>query len=190
MSRRRVVGVVTALVCVTVVALGTRVSEESADYAVHRAPLGVLVDYDAGRAGVDAVEVGTRLVRNGQVTAQTTGVFVALRLHVQAPGTEEVRFQQVALLAQGSTSYAGYGLGSTVGAEPGFETTRLVLFEVSPGRITDLTFEGRNTKIVSGFHQRLQVHLGITAANAAGWAAAAQGREIAYEADEVTRGLG
>ena len=61
-------------------------------------------------------------------------------------------------------------------AAPGFQTTADVVFEVDPARLADLTIEIWDAEIIRGYHQRVQVPLGITADNAA--VLVAQGREL------------
>jgi hypothetical protein len=131
--------------------------------------------------------VASELVRR-DARLTTSGLFVVVRLTVRATGSDEVHIQNTELLSQDST-YASFVLGSTVFADAGFETQRDVAFEVAPNRIEDLTVQAWDSKLVSGYHQRLRVHLGITAGNAADWVAAAQGQRIRLEPDEITKGL-
>jgi hypothetical protein len=63
-----------------------------------------------------------------------------------------------------------------------------VTFEVDPARIDDLTLELYETEFVSGYQQRLRIHLGITPGNADRWRAAAKD-QVLSPADPSTRAL-
>lgn len=187
MSRSRLLSIVVGIVMIVVSAVGYRLSAQQGDFQIIRGTVESLTPYNEGFAGVSKVRVATQLI-DGTARVQTSGLFVVVRLTVQAPGANEVHIQNVELLS-GDTTYTGFGLGSTVFADAGFETTRDVAFEVSPQRIDDLTVQAWDAELVSGYHQRLRVHLGITADNAADWAAAAQGQRIELDPDETTKGL-
>lgn len=164
-----------------------RLSEQQEGFQVIRGTVGGLTRYDHGLAGVSDVRVGTEL-RQGTARVRTSGMFVVVRLTVQAPGSEKVRFSNAQLLSR-DTTYTDFTDASTVSADAGFETARDVAFEVAPGRVQDLTIQAWGTGLVSGYHQRLRVHLGITGDNAEEWVAAAQGNHVRLDSDPITRGL-
>ncbi len=172
---------------IVVAAVGYRLSAEPEKFQIIRGTVGSVTRYNEGFAGVSDVRVATELT-DGTARVKTSGLFVVVRLTVQAPGSDEVHIQYAELLSR-DTTYTGFEAGSTVFADAGFETTRDVAFEVSPQRMEDLTVQVWDAKIVSGYHQRLRVHLGITADNATDWAAAAQSQRIELDPNETTRGL-
>jgi hypothetical protein len=187
MSRIRLTSVLVGLAMIVTAAVGYRLSQQPDNFQIIRGTVGALSRYNEGSAEVSNVAVATELV-NGTARVKTTGLFVVVRVTVQAPRSDEVHIQNAELLST-NARYTTFGLGSTVFAEPGFETTRDLAFEVAPSRIEDLTLEAWDTKIVTGYHQRLRVHLGITADNAAAWVAAAQGQRLRLDPDETTKGL-
>ncbi|MEN2590837.1 hypothetical protein, partial [Acinetobacter baumannii] len=89
----------------------------------------------------------------------------------------------VTLLADDAPTYRAYSTSVGLSVPPGFVETTEVAFEVDPARIADLTLNLEPTEIVSGYQQHAQIHLGITAANAADWAAGAEGRTVEAAAD-------
>lgn len=183
----RLVPVLVGLAMIVVAAVGFRLSSQPEGFQVVRGTLGDVTRYNKGVAGVSSVRVGTEL-RDGDRTVTTPGMFVVVRLTVRADRTEEVKISRAQLLSADAT-YEPFGIGATVRADPGFSSSRDVAFEVAPGRLTDLTVQGYDTGVVSGYHQRLRVHLGITAANAGQWAAAAQGQRIIFDNNEYSAGL-
>ncbi len=183
----RLISVLVGLALMLVAAVGYRLSQPQTDFQIVRAAVGELTAYDKGRAGVRNVQVATELTK-GEARLKTTGLFVLVRMTVQAPNRDEVHIQNTELVAA-DARYTAVGLGSTVFAEPGFETSRDVAFEVNPERMADLTVEAWDSDLVMGYHQRLRVHLGITADNAAQWTAAAQGQRLALDVDETLKGL-
>lgn len=184
----RLVSILVGLALIVASAAGYRLSMEQQDFQIVRGRLGELHRYNDGLASVSEVQVGTKL-EQGDATVDTPGLFVVVRLTVQAPNRLEVHIQNSQLLADGDTVYEAFGSGEQVFANAGFETTREVAFEVSPERVEDLTVQVWDAKIVDGYHQRLRVHLGITEANAAQWVAAAQGQVVGMEQSDQTRGL-
>lgn len=183
----RLVSVLVGLAMIVVSAVGFRLSTQPEDFQIVRGSLGDVTRYNEGLAGVSSVRVGTEL-RDGDRVVTTPGMFVVVRLTVRANRTEEVKIGQTRLLAEDAT-YDPFGIGATVGADPGFSSSRDVAFEVAPGRLADLTVEAYDIGIVSGYHQRLRVHLGITEANAAQWAEAARGQRVTFDNNEYSAGL-
>jgi hypothetical protein len=187
MRATRLISMVVGLALIVIAAVGYQLSKQQDNFQIIRGTVGNLSRYDQGPAGVSDVRVATELY-DGNSHVTTTGMFVVVHLTVQAPKSDQVHIQETQLLSQ-HTTYTAFGLGDTVFADPGFETSRDVAYEVNPQRIDDLTVQAWDTLIVVGYQQRLRVHLGITAANAAQWVAAAQGQRIRLDPDETTRGL-
>lgn len=187
MSLTRLVSTLVGLTLIVIAAAGFQLSRRQDNFRIIRGTVGNLSPYNQGTAGVSDVRVATQL-DNGSSQVSTTGMFVVVHLTVQAPKSAQVHIQRTQLRSQ-HTTYTSFGLGDTVFADPGFQTSRDVAYEVDPRRIDDLTAEVWDTQIVVGYQQRLRVHLGITASNAPQWVAAAQGQRIRLDHDETTRGL-
>lgn len=183
----KLVSVLVGLALIVVAAVGFRLSSQPEGFEIVRGTLGDVTRYNKGSAEVTSVRVGTEL-RDGDRTVTTPGMFVVVRLTVTADRTDAVKIGQTQLLADDAT-YEHFGIGDSVAADAGFSTSRDVAFEVAPGRLTDLTVEVYDIGVVSGYHQRLRVHLGITKANAAEWAAAAQGQRVNFDNNEYSVGL-
>ena len=187
-ARSKVVSLVAAVALVTLAAIGYQLSEPH-DFQVVRGQLGTFGTYDHGSLRVDHVQIGTEFAPSTQQAVSTPGVFVMVRVTVRASGGTEVTANHVRLLAEG-TSYAPRTLTSTVTAAAGFENSDDVGFEVAPDRLAGLTLEVWRTQgFVTGYEQRVRVPLGVTAANAAQWREAAQGRQVSPEAAAPARGL-
>lgn len=166
--RDRLVALLTAIVCVAVAAAGLRASQAGPEFDVVRGVLGRPVTTEDGTLTVDDVRVGTALARQGTVTGRTPGLFVVVRVSAAATGDRDQVVTDSRLLARGDRVYAPY-TDTAVRAAPGFATSVDQVFEVDPHAMSDLTVELWRAEIVHGYQQRVQVHLGITAANAAAW---------------------
>jgi hypothetical protein len=194
-GRSRVVGIVLAILLVTLAAVGHRLSdpgasEEYASSDLVRAPLDVATSYQSGRVLVSDVRVASE-VTEGDDGFRTQGLFVVVHLAVQAPGRDEVTVSGSRLLSGGGTTYLpAFSRGSITKAEPGFETGRDLVFEVDPARIDDLTLELWDQGLTYRYFDRTQTPLGITAANADRWREAGTGRTVTVVRDDLARALG
>lgn len=188
LRRSRLVALLAAIVCVALAAVVLRSAETKPEYAVVRGTLGAPTVVEDGEITVADVRVGSQLTRDGSVTDTTPGMFVVVSVTAAATGTRELTRGDARLLARGGRVYSSYGF-SSVHAAPGFAEHTDYLFEVDPQAITDLTVEIWQVELIHGYQQRQQVHLGITAENAAAWrtAAAGQAVEPAAESTEVIR---
>ena len=187
--RSKVVSVLLAVALLTLAAVGYRLSDDDRDFSVVRGRYGEFAPLDAGSVRVDDVRVGTRLVAGSGDPVSTAGLFVVLRVTVRAPGREDLPLNHFSLLAQGTT-YAPVGALTAVSADPGFEGSGDVAFEVAPDRMTNLTLEAWSTQgFVVAYGERLRVHLGVTAENADAWRQAGQDRRVVTAITVVTRGL-
>ena len=187
--RAKVLSLLVAVVLLTLATVGYRLSDDDADFAVVRGHYGGFTSLDPGSVRVDDVRLGTRLVAGTGDPVPTPGLFVVLRVTVRAPGRDGLPLNHFALLAQ-DTSYAPVGALTAVSADPGFEVSGDVAFEVAPDRITDLTLEAWSTQgFVVAYSERLRVHLGVTAENAEAWRQAGQDRRVTAATTVVTRGL-
>lgn len=153
------------LACVVVSAAGIGVSEAPENFEVMRGTIGHPVSINGGEVIVDHVRVGSSLVVNGAVKYRTPGMFVAARVTAAAPGAKRLVLGS-AQLTRGDRTYLPYSALTRLHVDPGFESTQDYIFEVDPSRIDGLSIELWEGEIVSGYHQRVTVPVGITTRNA------------------------
>ena len=188
-SRRRLISLIVALACVAVSAAGLRLSETAGtDDDLIRGRVGETASINEGLVTVDDVRVGTALKSNDQIRDRTNGMFVVVHVDAEATGPDKLTLQSATLLADGGLSYGTYDALAGVSAETGFAVSTDVTFEVDPARIDDLTLELYETEFISGYQQRLRIHLGITAGNADRWRAAAKD-QVLTPVDSTTRAI-
>lgn len=174
-SRAKVTGIVAALACLAFSAIGLEVNDPPAFTYVD----GVrdqAVEIESAEVVVGEVQVGTRIVRQGEVRAETTGMFVTVSATLAVPGSQAVSLNQAQLVTDDRT-YDNWS-SSALRADPGFRQKQDLVFEVDPSQIDDLTLEIWHAGVVQGFYQRARIHLGITADNAEQWRQAAAGRDL------------
>ena len=135
--------------------------------------LGEPVEIEDGVFTVTQVQVGVATARLDEVRQRTDGMFVLVSVQTTATGREKLTLANASLLS-GSRSYANFGVGGGASAEPGFTGFTDLLFEVDPAQIDDLTLEIGRRELLSGYSQRVRLHLGITPDNADQWRAAAR----------------
>ncbi len=187
--RGRLVSVIVALACVAVSAAGLRLSETAGtDDDIIRGRVGETASINEGLVTVDDVRVGTALKSNDQIRDRTTGMFVVVHVDAKATGPDKLTLQSATLLADDGLSYGTYDALAGVSAETGFAVSTDVTFEVDPARIDDLTLELYETEFISGYQQRLRIHLGIAAGNADRWRAAAKD-QVLTPVDSTTRAI-
>jgi hypothetical protein len=186
--RSRLVALLAAIACVAVASAGLGASEAAPEAEVVRARLGAPTTTQDGQVTVDQVRVGTSLGSGGQVTDTTPGLFVVVRVRAAATGPRDQVFTDSRLLARGDRVYAPYDTTSARAA-PGFVESVDYLYEVDPAGIDDLTLELWRDEIVHGYQQRVQVHLGITRANADAWRDAGARRVLEPDRYGTTRVL-
>ena len=174
-ARSKAVGVLAAVVLVALSAIGLRLSDpEEQKFEVINGVVGQPVRVNDGEVSVTQVSVGSVLKQFGQIQDSTDGMFVAIRVTGAATGPRPLELNAARLLS-GDVRYEGYHLSSGVSAEPGFQTTTDVVFEVTPALIDDLTLEIGSNEVLHGYQQRVRIKLGITPANAEQWRTAAKG---------------
>jgi hypothetical protein len=177
-SRDKLVGVLVALACVGVSAVGLRVNDPP-EFSYVDGVRNRSVSIDDAELTVGEVRVGTRLV-DGASEAETTGMFVVVDATLAVPGPRSVYLNAAKLVTADRT----YDRWSSAGlnADPGFRHQVELVFEVDPAQIDDLTLETWAAGVVHGYYQRARIHLGITADNAEQWRRAAEGQQL--EPDE------
>ena len=186
-ARSKLVGVLTVIALVALSAVGLRLSDaEEKPYQVIRGVQGEPVKINNGEITVTQVRVGTVLEEHDEIQDQTAGMFVAVTVTGAATGPKPLRLDGSRLLSR-QVRYDGYRIAGGARAQPGFETVADVIFEVDPAQIHDLTLEMWPNEVITGYQQRVQIPLGITAGNAEQWRAAARGPiELA---PNTTRGI-
>ena len=185
-SRDKLVGLVVALACLAFSAVGMKVYD-SPEFMYVDGIRNEPVTIEQSELTVGDVAVGTRLVDDGEVKAETKGMFVVVTATLAVPGSQKVIMNKAQLITRTRT-YDSWS-GSLLSAGPGFADTEQLIFEVDPGQIDDLTLEIWSAGIVHGFYARGRIHLGITAANAEQWRQAAAGRELPYQISGTTVAL-
>lgn len=169
------VGVLATIALVAVSALGLRLSDpEEQQFQAINGVVGQPVKVNDGEITVSQIRSGTILRQFGQIQDSTDGMFMAIRVTGAATGPKPLQLNAARLLA-GDIRYEGYQMSSGVNAEPGFQTTVDVVFEVAPAQIDNLTLEIGSNEVLHGYQQRARIKLGITPANADQWRSAANG---------------
>ena len=161
---------------VAVAAVGLRLSEDTSEFEVVSGNLGESVEIEDGVITATQVQVGVATARLDEVRQRTDGMFVLVSVQTTATGREKLTLANANLLAApGRTDFNASGGAS---AEPGFTGFTDLLFEVDPAQIDDLTLEIGRRELLSGYSQRVRLHLGITSDNADQWRAAARDQII------------
>jgi hypothetical protein len=175
MAQSRWVGVLAAIALVGVSTIGLRLSDpEEQKFEVINGVVGEPAKVNNGEVTVTELRVGTILKQFGRIQDSTDGMFMVIRVIGAATGPRPLELNAARLLS-GDLRYEGYQSSSGVHAEPGFETTVDVVFEVAPAHIDDLTLELGSNEVLRGYQQRVRIKLGITPANAEQWRATAGG---------------
>jgi hypothetical protein len=178
--RTRLVTLAIVLGCVVLATVGIRFTDRQEGFQVVRAKLGSTVSINEGEVSVDNVRVGDRLFEDGAVTDRTPGMFVVVQVTAAATGSESLVLSESQLLS-GDRVYKVYSALSNITVVPGFQTKQDLVYEVDPHRIDGLTVELWRLEVVSGYHQRVRVPLGISSRNADDWRA--EGHRLIGEPD-------
>jgi hypothetical protein len=172
----KLAGVLAAVALVAVSAAGLRLSDPEDTFQVVSGVPGEPLTINDGELTVDRVRVGTALMEYDEVRDRTAGMFVAVTVTGAATGPRQLNLGSAELVSN-DVRYKSYRL-SAVTAAPGFKTSTDTLFEVDPARIDGLTLEMWQNESISGYQQRVRIPLGLTAANADQWRAAARDHGI------------
>jgi hypothetical protein len=186
-DRSRLVGGLAAVVLIGLSAVGLRLSEPEEKFQVVSGVPGETVTINNGEVSVTQVRVGTFIREYDQIGDRTPGMFVAVNVTGAATGPKELKLTEARLLSK-DVRYESYKIAGGLNISPGFQTSFDTVFEVDPAQIDDLTIEMWPNEAISGYQQRVRIKLGVTAANAEQWRAAA--REAGIEvAQETTRAI-
>lgn len=180
----RLIAVLITVACIAVATLGLRLSEPT-EYESSKARLGEPAEFLGGSLTVEKVRVGTILTREGELQLTTEGLFVVVTVTVAAREAKVSASDSV--LVSDKYRYDAIDGFDLVDAEPGFQTTKDLVFEVDPHHMADLALESRKTELIVGYHERALVSLGITKGNAEQWWQAGKGREVDYARFETVR---
>ena len=186
--RSKLVPILAAIAFVGLSAAGLRFSEtpEEANFEVIDGVFGNPVKVNNGEVTVSQVKIGTALRQFGEIKDRTDGIFVAVTITGAATGPKPLEMAAGRLLS-GDIRYEGYQLSQGVTAQPGFQTTIDSVFEVDPAQLEDLTIELGSNEVLHGYQQRVRIKLGLRAASAEQWRAAASG--VLEPATSTTRAI-
>ncbi len=172
-ARNRLLTGLLITVCVLVAAVGIRISQP-ADFQLVRGSLNEAVSVREGEVTIDDVRFGSSVLRSGDTSYRTAGMFVVVHVTAEAPGQASLSLQR-SQLTSGDRVYLPYSSLSGVKADPGFRSQVDLIFEVDPSRIDDLAIELWPGEIITGYYQRIRVPLEVTSVNAAEARAAGRG---------------
>ncbi len=175
--RSRLLALSITLGCVLLAAGGLAISKpegtsEGQSFQIVKGTLGQPVSINEGEVLVSRLRVGRALTQNGEVKSRTAGMFVVVTVVGSASGPSSIKLGSFRLLSK-KRVYLPYSVLISVNAEPGFQSSVDLAFEVDPKRIDDLMLEAWGTEVLVGYHQRVRVPLGITTRNAQRWRDAA-----------------
>ena len=187
LQRSRLIRVLVAIALVALAGIGLRLSEGDEDFEVVRGVIGTPVVLRDGTVTATEVRVGTALSREGEVYAETPGLFVVVRTEVAATGPRALPSYNSRVLT-GNRRYEALS-GSNIGnVPPGFSSSQDLVFEVDPAVLADLTLELAPGELLTAYPEHARIHLGITRDNADAWRAA--GRDQVVETrDQTSRGI-
>lgn len=175
--KARVISSLVAVGLVALSAVGLRASEVGSDGELVRGTSGRPVAVNAGEVTVSRIRVGTGLIEYGRLSERTDGMFVVVTIVAAAAGRDRLSFGNAALVS-GDTHYDAFASIDDVRADPGFQTTAELVFEVDPRRLDDdAALELHPNEIVSGYQELLHIRLAEDA-TVAGWAAQARDRTL------------
>lgn len=187
-SRTKISAVLLALLCVGVMAAALRVSEGGGEYQIRQGNAGEWIEIRGGELSANHVRVATDLRREGEITAETQGMFVVVEVQIAATENRAISLTSPQLLTRDGRTYVPY-TSSLLKAVSGFRITNDVVFEVDPSHIDDLTLMLWEAEVVFQHQQRARIHLGITPHNADQWRQAGRDQTVEPRRSEVTEAL-
>jgi len=187
-ARSRVLAAAVSVLLVAVAMIAYRLSEPRLRYDLSTAQLDQPVAFGSGRVVVSEVRTARALHERDEVTT-SVGLFVVVRVTVQATGRDKVAVADSQLQAAGRTYTPVETTTGLVSAPPGFQSSDDIAFEVDPGGLAGATLTVWDGGFVTRYEQRVQAPLGITSANAERWAAAGRESEVTLTSQPDTRAL-
>jgi hypothetical protein len=189
LQRSKLLAVLVVVACLVMATVGVRISDSDSDFRALKGKLGSTMKIDGVELTVSDVRVGQLITDGEKIENRTTGMFLLLRVRLaNRDALENVGLTKSRLLS-GQRIYDPYESLSNIAADPGYVATADFLFEVDPEQIDDLTLEIWSQGIVSGYHDRARIHLGITADNADQWRDAAKDGLIVNQGNQQTEVL-
>ena len=187
LPRSRLVRILVAIALVALAAVGLRLSEGDEDFEVVRGVIGTSVTLRDGTVTATEVRVGTALSREGEVYAETPGLFLVVRTEIAATGPRTLPGYNARVLS-GSRRYDALS-GSNLGnVPPGFSSAQDLVFEVDPAVLADLTLDLAPSELLTAYPEHARIHLGITGDNADAWRSAGRD-QIVETRDHTSRGI-
>jgi hypothetical protein len=187
-SRSKLVGVLAAIALIVLSAIGLRLSEpEGKKFEVISGVPGETIKVNNGEVTVTRVRVGSFLIKRGEISDRTPGMFVVVTVTAAATGLKALKLTEAQLLSK-QVRYDEYETLGGLIVTPGFHISSDTVFEVDPAQIDDLTLEMWPRESISGYQEHVRITLDITADNAEQWRAAAEDRGLEV-ARETTRAI-
>ena len=175
LQRSKLAAVLVALLCILVATVGLHYSQP-ADFEASTGTVGKAVDFCGGELTVTRVRVGVEVTRDGESQATTAGLFVVVTVVLAAP--EDKVTASSSKLISGDYEYEDFGTSGQISADPGFQSTGDIIFEVNPAHIDGLTAEIWQGEIIAGYQEHAVIRLGITSRNAEQWRQAGAGQAV------------
>ena len=172
LARSKLMGVLAVIALIGLSTIGLQLSEPDEKFQVITGDFGEPVKINNGEVSVTQVRVGSFLREDDLITDRTAGMFVAVTVTAAATGPEQLKLGSARLLSR-QVHYDSYEIAGGMNASPGFQVSADALFEVDPAQIDDLALELWPDEVISGYQQRVRIKLGVAAANADQWRAAA-----------------
>jgi hypothetical protein len=180
MTGSRLVRIAAALAMVAVAAVGLRLSDrEDERFEVVSGVVGEPLAIETGVVTATAVRVGTGIKEYDGIGNPTDGVYVMVSVTFAATGSESLSLGEAQPL-NGNRRYEPYRTVNSGGPllPPGFEESSDLIFEVDPTDLGGLVLELSQLAILTGYGERVRIHLGITPENADQWYAAAHNQAL------------
>lgn len=174
----RVTALLVALACVVVAGIAVKITDNIGRDVVRTIDVGQTARLNGGIISATLVRAGT-MIDDGSDQVTTKGMFLAVRVRLEAPGEEQTvgRVGGLSLYTSDRT-YRAFGGNQIIKAKAGYASTADMLFEVDPRHLDGATLELFDSEIFYSTQQKIRVRLGIERRNAAAWAAAGKGQTI------------
>jgi hypothetical protein len=178
----RVTAVIIALACVVVAGIAVNITQNIGNEVVRTINVKQPGRLDNGIVTVTDVQAGTRVRLGEDDYYSSKGMILAITVRAEAPGQQFVVGGGSGVkLHTSDRTYSVFGSNTSISADAGFVSTGAFLFEVDPQHVAGAYLELFRSEVIHATPQKLHIRLGITAANAANWAASARGRTVSAD---------
>lgn len=175
----RLASVIIALACIVVAGIAVHITDGISSDVVRTVGVTQSARLDGAIVTVTGLRAGTSVVTDTDERYSSKGMILAATVRVEAPGQKYTLGGLSGItLHTNDRSYAVFGPNTSITAEAGFASTGDLLFEVDPRHLDGAYLELYRQELIYVTPQKLHVRLGISARNAADWAASAKGRTI------------